>query len=171
MDEAIKIEENISETTRLKEKIRSQARKIIQLQQLRQIPPPPCQHCQEMKNTLAELILKVKQLAGLLKTEVVANEAMRSLIETSAESLQPVTADWRRFVQTSAASRLLVGGLLQVDAADRRQLEDMTRQSSIDRRDLAADMAAVVLQKAGADRMLVHANRRIEDLLADVSRP
>lgn len=170
MDQAIKIEENISETTRLKEKIRSQARKIIQLQQ-RHIPPPQCQVCEDLKNIVAELKTKVEQLANLLKSEVVANEAMRTFIETSVESQQPVASDWRRFDHSSDTGRRLVDDLLRNDAASRKRFEVAGEQQLRDRQAMADDMADVVMQKADTDRKLLQAERRIEELLADVIIP
>lgn len=169
MDKVIKIEEYISETDKLKEKIRTQAKKILLLEKKQREPSALCQKCPILQANLKEIEQQKEQLASLLKKEVVTNELLTAVIEASVANSQPVASDWHSIVQQSLESKTVVENILQSENMSRQRHAAEVARRELANKNLSADLADIVQRKATADHAIVCAHKEIESLQFDVS--
>lgn len=161
-NQADKAKDNLYETAKLKQKVRNQAKKILMLASEKKAAIDAGENCRclQLSEDLQLAQLQVAAYRELLKAEVHANELLRTILESSAQSLLPVSPNWRDLVPRPIDQ----GHLLEAEErkSSRPPAEAEQLQAT------ASQVSQLVNNKAETDRRLLLSAKEIENLRSDV---
>lgn len=154
---------------KLKEKIRSQAHRLLTLEQTKQ---KDCGKCLQLNEEVQSLKSECKELKEVLRAEVILNESMSAYLDMCQKKGQVVHEDWRaRAVSRDSEVHQYVTDLLVSmgtdDEKNKNDALEVRIKDLTSKRD--ADLLYISQIKAEMDTKLLNATKTKENLESDVS--